>query len=60
VGTSFAGARFTGISHARVTRISMDRNRKILFIVEYPFAYIIVTGNKKLPRHWGSFHYPDG
>jgi hypothetical protein len=60
VGTPLVGARLTETSHARAMRISMDKNRKILFIVEYPFAYIIVTGNKKLPRHWGSFHCPDG
>jgi hypothetical protein len=54
VGTSLVGAIFTDTSHAAVTRINTDRNKKSRFMVGFPFAYIIVSQTKRLPSHQGS------
>jgi hypothetical protein len=49
VGTAVDGATVTFRSQARAARMNRETNKRVFFIIEFPFTQIIVTCEKKLP-----------
>jgi hypothetical protein len=49
-------ATVTARSHADITTIKIDRNKKIFFMFEFPFSLNHIHQNKKLPRRGRSFN----